>query len=158
MIKKTKKKNYKMKINLLVENLHFNNCSILLGKAESFYLTEEIVKLHNSNLLTIESVKDLLVNFKENSNIRYYTNKNINQIALNLLNIFQKKTIKEELGRNFSTDKGVYSSVNDSGSISPEGVLFYIDDHYDSIDLDEDEEQKFIHNRNILTKKIVKNR
>ena len=54
-----------MKNNLLVEKLEVDNCEIFLDKAESLYLTEEVISLKNNNSLNIDSVRRILKVFKE---------------------------------------------------------------------------------------------
>ena len=84
-----------MKNNLLVEKLEVDNCEIFLDKAESLYLTEEIISLKNNNSLNINSVKSILKVFKENNVVNYYSNKDINKIAENLLNNVKKNKSKK---------------------------------------------------------------
>lgn len=84
-----------MKNNLLVEKLEVDNCEILLDKAESLYLTEEIISLKNNNSLNINSVKSILKVFKENNVVNYYSNKDIKKIAENLLNNVKKNKSKK---------------------------------------------------------------
>lgn len=148
-----------MKSNLIVNSIEVDNCLISLNNAESLYLSEEISQLIEDNNLNKKTVSSVIKNFKKNSNIRYFSNKHISSISNSLLENLKNTTLKEEIGRNYSSNSGVYSSINDSGSISPEGVLdglgyeFSYDDNQD----DTEENQNFIYLRNVLTKNIVKN-
>jgi hypothetical protein len=148
-----------MKSNLIVNSIEVDNCLVNLNNAESLYLSEEISRLIEDNNLNKETISSMLKHFKKNSNIRYFSNKHINSISNSLLENLKNTAVKEEIGRNYSSNSGVYSSINDSGSISPEGVLdglgyeFSYDDNQD----DTEENQNFIYLRNVLTKNIVKN-
>tara|TARA_B100000963_G_scaffold262824_1_gene230932 strand:+ start:743 stop:1192 length:450 start_codon:yes stop_codon:yes gene_type:complete len=149
-----------MKNSLIVEKLEINNCEILLDKAESLYLSEEISNLKHNNLLDIENLNKVLKEFQDNNIVNYYSTKDINKISKNLLNNVKKKVFKEEIGRNFSTQKGVLSTVNDSGSISP-GKLA-LAQGFDTSEMfgeeDDDEQENFVTIRKVLTKLIVKNK
>ena len=149
-----------MKNSLIVEKLEINNCEILLDKAESLYLSEEISNLKHNNLLDIENLNKVLKEFQDNNIVNYYSTKDINKISKNLLNSVKKKVFKEEIGRNFSTQKGVLSTVNDSGSISP-GKLA-LAQGFDTSEMfgeeDDDEQENFVTIRKVLTKLIVKNK
>ena len=79
-----------MKNNLIVEKLEANNCEILLDKAESLYLSEEVVYLKNNNLLDIKNLNKVLKEFKENNSVNYYSAKDINKISKNLLSSLKK--------------------------------------------------------------------
>tara|TARA_Y100001970_G_C14259751_1_gene879005 strand:+ start:17153 stop:17602 length:450 start_codon:yes stop_codon:yes gene_type:complete len=146
-----------MKNTLIVKKLEANNCEIMLDKAESLFLSEEVINLSNNNMLDVKNLNKVLKEFQENNSVNYYSNSDINKISKNLLSSFKKKLTKEELGRNLSTQKGVLSTVNDSGTISPDklalshgfdnSVFFNEEDH--------DEEENFVTIRNILTKIIV---
>ena len=72
--------------------------------------------------------------------------------------ITKKKLTKEEIGRNLSNQKGVLSTVNDSGSVSPDKLAlsqgFDTSEFFD--EEDDNEEENFVTTRNILTKLIVK--
>ena len=148
-----------MKSSLIINSIEIDNCLVRLNNAESLYLSEEISQLMENNSLDKKTISSMLKNFKKNSNTRYFSNKHINSISNSLLENLKKTTVKEEIGRNYSSNSGVYSSINDSGSISPEGVLdglgyeFSYDDNQD----DTEENQNFIYLRNVLTKNIVKN-
>ena len=149
-----------MKNNLIVENLEANNCVILLDKAESLFLSEEVINLKNNNMLDIKNINKVLKEFKENNSINYYSNSDINKISKNLLNSLKKKLTKEELGRNFSTQKGVLSTINDSGSIGPDKLAaaqgFDNSEFFD--EEDDNEEENFVTIRKVLTKIIVNNK
>lgn len=77
---------------LLVENLESNNCSIMLNKAESLFLTESVIKLIENNNLNLYSIQKLIENFQSNCNISYFSNKDINNISKNLLKNIKKKS------------------------------------------------------------------
>tara|TARA_X000000368_G_C22945932_1_gene674360 strand:- start:409 stop:651 length:243 start_codon:yes stop_codon:yes gene_type:complete len=79
-----------MKNNLLVETLEADNCEIFLDKAESLYLTEEVLHLKNSNMLNVNNLCKVLKVFKENNSVKYYSNSDINKISKNLLNSLKK--------------------------------------------------------------------
>ena len=79
-----------MKNNLIVEKLEANNCEILLDKAESLYLSEEVVYLKSNNLLDIKNLNKVLKEFKENNSVNYYSTKDINKISKNLLSSLKK--------------------------------------------------------------------
>ena len=79
-----------MKNNLIVEKLKADNCEILLDKAESLFLSEEVVYLKNNNLLDIKNLSKVLKEFKENNSVNYYSNKDINKISKNLLSSLKK--------------------------------------------------------------------
>jgi len=79
-----------MKNNLIVEKLEADNCEILLDKAESLFLSEEVVYLKNNNLLDIKNLNKVLKEFKENNSVNYYSNKDINKISKNLLSSLKK--------------------------------------------------------------------
>lgn len=79
-----------MKNNLIVEKLKADNCEILLDKAESLFLSEEVVYLKNNNLLDIKNLNKVLKEFKENNSVNYYSNKDINKISKNLLSSLKK--------------------------------------------------------------------
>ena len=74
--------------------------------------------------------------------------------------MLKKKLTKEALGRNLSTQKGVLSTVNDSGAISPDKLA--VAQGFDSSEFfneeDEDEEENFVTIRKVLTKIIVNNK
>jgi hypothetical protein len=149
-----------MKNSLIVEKLEANNCEILLDKAEALYLSEEVNNLKNNSLLNVKNLSKVLKEFQVNNSVKYYSIKDINKISKNLLNNIKKKVIKEETGRNLSTQKGVLSTVNDSGSISP-GKLA-LAQGFDTSEMfgeeDDDEQENFITIRKVLTKLIVKNK
>ena len=146
-----------MKNNLIVEKLEADNCEILLDKAESLFLSEEVVYLKNNNLLDIENLNKVLKEFKENNSVNYYSNKDINKISKNLLSSLKKKLTKEEIGRNFSNEKGVLSKVNDAGTISPDKLA--LSHGFDASEFfneeDKDDEENFVTLRKVLTKIIV---
>ncbi len=79
-----------MKNNLIIEKLEANNCEILLDKAESLYLSEEVVYLKSNNLLDIKNLNKVLKEFKENNSVNYYSTKDINKISKNLLSSLKK--------------------------------------------------------------------
>ena len=79
-----------MKNNLIVEKLEVDNCEILLDKAESLYLSEEVVSLKSNNLLNIENINKVLKEFQENNSVNYYSNGDINKISKNLLASLKK--------------------------------------------------------------------
>lgn len=79
-----------MKNTLIIEKLEANNCEILLDKAESLYLSEEVVSLKSNNLLNIENLNKVLKEFQENNSVSYYSNSDINKISKNLLNSLKK--------------------------------------------------------------------
>lgn len=149
-----------MKNNLIVEKLKADNCEILLDKAESLFLSEEVVYLKSNNLLNVKNLNKVLKKFQENNSVNYYSIKDINKISKNLLSSLKKKLTKEELGRNFSNEKGVLSKVNDSGSISPDKLAlsqgFNTSEFFN--EEDEDEEENFVTIRKVLTKIIVNNK
>ena len=146
-----------MKNKLLIEKLEANNCEIILDKAESLFLTEEIVYLLDNSKLSVNNINKLLEVFRENNDIRYYSYNDINQISKNLYNYMKKKVKNEALGRNFSTQKGVLSTINDQGSISPEKLAVSLgwDKEEFFNEEDNDDEENFVTTRNILTKIIV---
>ena len=148
-----------MKNSLIVEKLEVDNCEILLDKAESLYLSEEVSNLKSNNLLDIKNLNKVLKEFQDNNVVNYYSTKDINKISKNLLYNIKKKVVKEEIGRNLSTQKGVSSTVNDSGSISP-GKLA-LAHGFDTSEMfgeeDDDEQENFVTIRKVLTKLIVKN-
>ena len=108
-----------MKNKLLIEKLEANNCEVILDKAESLFLTEEVINLLDNGKLSVNNINNLLEVFRENNDIRYYSYNDINQISKNLYNYMKKKVKNEALGRNLSTQKGILGT-NDQGSISPE--------------------------------------
>ena len=148
-----------MKSNLIINTIEVDNCFIKLSNAESLYLSEEISRLIESSNLNNKTISNTLKVFSKNANKRYFSYKNINSISKNLLENLKNSSIKEEIGRNYSSNSGVYSSINDSGSISPEGVLNDLgyELSYDDNQDDTEENQNFIYLRNVLTKNIVKN-
>ena len=148
-----------MKSNLIVNSIEVNNCLISLNNAESLYLSEEISRLIENNNLNKKTISSTLKCFKKNSDTRYFSNNHINSISNSLLKKLKNSTVKEEVGRDYSSNSGIYSSINDSGSISPEGILNSLDFDlsYEDIQDDTEENQNFIYLRNILTKKIVNN-
>ena len=79
-----------MKNNLIVEKLEANNCEILLDKAESLYLSEEVVSLRSKNLLNVKNISKVLKEFQENNSVNYYSTKDINKISKNLLDNLKK--------------------------------------------------------------------
>ena len=79
-----------MKNNLIVEKLEVDNCEILLDKAESLFLSEEVVYLKSNNLLNIENINKVLKEFQENNSVNYYSNGDINKISKNLLASLKK--------------------------------------------------------------------
>jgi hypothetical protein len=79
-----------MKNNLIVEKLKADNCEILLDKAESLFLSEEVVYLKSNNLLDIKNLNKVLKEFKENNSVNYYSTKDINKISKNLLSSLKK--------------------------------------------------------------------
>lgn len=79
-----------MKNSLIVEKLEANNCEILLDKAESLFLSEEVINLKNNNMLDIKNLNKVLKEFQENNSINYYSNSDINKISKNLLNSLKK--------------------------------------------------------------------
>ena len=146
-----------MKNNLIVEKLKADNCEILLDKAESLFLSEEVVYLKSNNLLDIKNLNKVLKEFKENNSVNYYSTKDINKISKNLLSNLKKKLTKEELGRNLSNEKGVLSKVNDCGTISPDKLAlsrgFNASEYFN--EEDKDDEENFVTLRKVLTKIIV---
>ena len=84
-----------MKNTLIIEKLEANNCEILLDKAESLYLSEEVVSLKSNNLLNIENLNKVLKEFQENNSVSYYSNSDINKISKNLLNSLKKNKLKK---------------------------------------------------------------
>ena len=148
-----------MKSNLIVNSIEVNNCLISLNNAESLYLSEEISRLIENNNLNKKTISSTLKHFKKNSDTRYFSNNHINSISNSLLKKIKYSTVKEEVGRDYSSNTGIYSSINDSGSISPEGILNSLDFDlsYEDIQDDTEENQNFIYLRNVLTKKIVNN-
>ena len=146
-----------MKNTLIVEKLEANNCEILLDKAESLFLSEEVINLKNNNMLDVKNLNKVLKEFQENNSIKYYSSSDINKISKNLLSNFKKKLTKEALGRNLSTQKGVLSTVNDSGTISPDKLA--LSHGFDNSEFfneeDDNEEENFVTIRNILSKIIV---
>jgi hypothetical protein len=148
-----------MKSNLIINTIEVDNCFIKLSNAESLYLSEEISRLIESSNLNNKTISNTLKIFRKNVNKRYFSYKDINSISNNLLENLKNSSIKEEIGRNYSSNSGVYSSINDSGSISPEGVLNDLgyELSYDDNQDDTEENQNFIYLRNVLTKNIVKN-
>jgi len=79
-----------MKNTLIVEKLEVNNCEILLDKAESLFLSEEVINLKNNNMLDIKNLNKVLKEFQENNSINYYSNSDINKISKNLLVCLKK--------------------------------------------------------------------
>tara|TARA_B100001029_G_scaffold8245_1_gene5770 strand:- start:149 stop:391 length:243 start_codon:yes stop_codon:yes gene_type:complete len=79
-----------MKNTLIVEKLEVNNCEILLDKAESLFLSEEVINLKNNNMLDIKNLNKVLKEFQENNSINYYSNSDINKISKNLLICLKK--------------------------------------------------------------------
>ena len=79
-----------MKNTLIVEKLEANNCEILLDKAESLFLSEEVVILKNNNMLDVKNLNKVLKEFQENNSVSYYSNRDINKISKNLLNSLKK--------------------------------------------------------------------
>ena len=69
-----------MKNTLIIEKLKVNNCEILLDKAESLFLSEEVIKNLNKTLKE----------FQENNSVSYYSNSDINKISKNLLKSLKK--------------------------------------------------------------------
>ena len=55
-----------MKNTLIVEKLEVDNCEILLDKAESLFLSEEVIDLKNNNMLDIKNLNRVLKEFQEN--------------------------------------------------------------------------------------------
>tara|TARA_S200000501_G_scaffold347162_1_gene361283 strand:- start:2091 stop:2540 length:450 start_codon:yes stop_codon:yes gene_type:complete len=149
-----------MKNTLIVEKLEVDNCEILLDKAESLFLSEEVIDLKNNNMLDIKNLNRVLKEFQENNSVNYYSNSDINKISKNLLSSLKKKLTKEALGRNLSTQKGVLSTVNDSGTVSPDKLAlvqgFDASEFFD--EEDNNEEENFVTIRKILTKIIVNNK
>ena len=148
-----------MKNSLIVEKLEVDNCEILLDKAESLYLSEEVSNLKSNNLLDIKNLNKVLKEFQDNNVVNYYSTKDINKISKNLLYNIKKKVVKEEIGRNLSTQKGVSSTVNDSGSISPGKLALAHGFNTSEMfgEEDDDEQENFVTIRKVLTKLIVKN-
>ena len=74
--------------------------------------------------------------------------------------MLKKKLTKEALGRNLSTQKGVLSTVNDSGSINPDKLAsahgFDTSEFFD--EEDDNDEENFVTIRKVLTKIIVNNK
>ena len=79
-----------MKNNLIVEKLEVDNCEILLDKAESLFLSEEVVSLKNNNMLDVKNLSKVLKEFQDNNSVSYYSNRDINKISKNLLNSLKK--------------------------------------------------------------------
>ncbi len=146
-----------MKNTLIIKKLEANNCEIMLDKAESLFLSEEVINLKNNNMLDIKNINKVLKEFKENNSVNYYSNSDINKISKNLLSRLKKKLTKEEIGRDLSTQKGVLSTINDSGSISPDKLAaaqgFDNSEFFD--EEDDNEEENFVTIRKVLTKIIV---
>tara|TARA_Y100000591_G_C21579914_1_gene567757 strand:+ start:107 stop:316 length:210 start_codon:yes stop_codon:yes gene_type:complete len=67
-----------------------NNCEILLDKAESLFLSEEVINLKNNNMLDIKNLNKTLKEFQENNSVSYYSNSDINKISKNLLKSLKK--------------------------------------------------------------------
>tara|TARA_Y100001937_G_C7082520_1_gene313716 strand:+ start:1023 stop:1265 length:243 start_codon:yes stop_codon:yes gene_type:complete len=79
-----------MKNTLIIEKLKVNNCEILLDKAESLFLSEEVINLKNNNMLDIKNLNKTLKEFQENNSVSYYSNSDINKISKNLLKSLKK--------------------------------------------------------------------
>ena len=79
-----------MKNTLIIEKLEANNCEILLDKAESLFLSEEVINLKINNMLDIKNLNKTLKEFQENNSVSYYSNSDINKISKNLLNSLKK--------------------------------------------------------------------
>jgi hypothetical protein len=75
---------------LLVENLEANNCSIMLNKAESLFLTESLINLIENDNFNIKAINKIIENFQKNSDVSYFSNKDINSISKNLLKNLKK--------------------------------------------------------------------
>ena len=79
-----------MKNTLIIEKLEANNCEILLDKAESLFLSEEVINLKINNMLDIKNLNKTLKEFQENNSVSYYSNSDINKISKNLLKSLKK--------------------------------------------------------------------
>ena len=79
-----------MKNTLIVKKLEANNCEIMLDKAESLFLSEEVINLSSNNMLDIKGLNKVLKEFQENNPVNYYSNSDINKISKNLLVCLKK--------------------------------------------------------------------
>jgi len=100
--------------------LEYNNCKIHLSISESNYLKNNLDK--NSSY---KDVKNIVENLYYNSNKRYFREKHIKEISINL---YQDLLLSESnLGRNLQTAKTSKLSGDNSGVITPSEVLSFND-------------------------------
>ena len=97
----------------LFENLHYNNCFVKLDETEVEYAYNLARKIYETrDSLSLKDFKNILNTLNERSDIRYFNEKHIDEIASNL----KKNFIAEELWRNKHTI--------DTMGVSIESILF----------------------------------
>lgn len=89
---------------LTFKKLRINGCTLFLNESQSRFLSE---KLYAS--ITIHKIKSALLELKENSHVRLYSLKDINDLADNIF---------EDVGRNYAS-----KFTGDSGNIRKDKIL-----------------------------------
>lgn len=84
---------------IILNELRYNRCSILLDEVSNKYLNEEINRLAKENKLNLTRIEQLIENIYINNDIRYFSSSHINAISKDILDRVKKK-LSEEVGRN----------------------------------------------------------
>ena len=87
---------------IILNELRYNRCSILLDEVSKKYLNEEINNLVKSKNLVLSDIEQLIENIYINNEIRYFNSKHITAISKDILSRVKKK-LNEEVGRNLHT-------------------------------------------------------
>ena len=87
---------------IILNELRYNRCSILLDEVSKKYLNEEINSLSRSNKLNLTKIEELIENIYINNDIRYFSSNHITAISKDILDRVKKK-LNEEPGRNLHT-------------------------------------------------------
>ena len=84
---------------IILNELRYNRCSILLDEVSKKYLNEEINNLLREKKINLTEIECLLENIYINNDIRYFNSRHITAISKDILDRVKKK-LNEEPGRN----------------------------------------------------------
>ena len=76
---------------IILNELRYNRCSILLDEVSNKYLNEEINRLAKENKLNLTRIEQLIENIYINNDIRYFSSSHINAISKDILDRVKKK-------------------------------------------------------------------
>ena len=86
----------------LFESLRYNRCLIKLDKVEKKFLYESLIKYIKDKDINIEIIKKTISRLSERTDIRYFSDKHIDSISIDLLDRINN-FIEESVARDWQT-------------------------------------------------------